>query len=154
MIRSVLAAAALVLATATPASADATGYFIWDSDKGAWPTQGHSGDWNPPGLFSVREDPEKGNLIRIKGESPDEREWLQIELSRNDGQRITEGHYPDQKVLVAYKSAGWIDEGGDFAVEHIAYNPEGLISEFDGAVEHHYRDRPDSTFRAKISYRR
>lgn len=154
MIRSVLAAAALVLATATPASADATGYLTWDSDPGASPTLGRSGNWTPPVLFSVREDPEEGNLIRIKGESPDEREWLQIELSRNDGQRIGEGHYTDQKVLVVYKSSGWIDYGGDFAVEHIAYNAEGLIREFDGAVEHHVKDRPGSTFRAKVSYRR
>ncbi|MDT7788671.1 MAG: hypothetical protein QOF58_7090 [Pseudonocardiales bacterium] len=154
MIRSVLAAAALVLATATPASADATGYFIWDSDKGAWPTEGRSGDWNPPDLFSVHEFPEQGNKIRIYGESAGGRDYLSIELFRNDGQRIGEGHYTDQKVRVVDGSFGWLDEGGDFAVEHIAYTADGLISEFDGAVEHHYLDRPDSTFRAKISYRR
>lgn len=153
MIRSVLAAAALVLATATPASADATGYLIWDSDKDAWPTQGRSGNWTPPELFSVREDSEEGNLIRIKGESSDGWEYLMIELSRNDGQRIGEGHYTDQKVLVVNHGFGAYDYGGDFAVEHIAYNAEGLISEFDGAVEHS-RGRSDSTFRAKISYRR
>lgn len=154
MIRSVLAAATLVLATATPASADATGYLVWDSDKGAWPTQGHSGNWNPPDLFSVREFPEKDNEIRIYGESAGGQDYISIELFRNDGQRIGEGHYTDQKVRVVYGSFGWIDEGGDFAVEHIVYNAEGLISEFDGAVEHHYRDQPDTTFRAKISYRR
>lgn len=154
MIRSVLAAAALVLATAVPASADATGYLIWDSDPDASPTHGRSGTWTPPELFSVREDPEEGNLIRIKGEASDGWEYLMIELARKDGQRIGEGHHTDQKVLVVYKSTGWWDEGGDFAVEHIAYNEEGLISEFDGAVEHHYKDRPNSTFRAKISYRR
>jgi hypothetical protein len=154
MIRSVLAAAALVVATATPASADTTGYLIWDSDKGAFPTEGRSGTWTPPELFSVREDPEEGNLIRIKGESSDGWEYLMIELYRHDGQRITEGHYTDQKVLVVNRGLGSYDNGGDFAVEHIAYNAEGLISEFDGAVEHHVGDRPDSTFRAKISYRR
>ncbi|MEV6242049.1 hypothetical protein [Lentzea sp. NPDC051838] len=154
MIRSVLAAAALVVATATPASADATGYFIWDSDKDAWPTQGRSGSWTPPELFSVREDPEENNLIRIKGESPDGRDYLMIELYRNDGQRIGEGHYADQKVLVVNQGFGWYDKGGDFSVEHIAYNAEGLISEFDGAVEHHYQDQPNTTFRAKVSYRR
>jgi hypothetical protein len=154
MIRSVLAAAALVLATATPASADATGYLIWDSDAGAWPTHGSSGDWTPPSLFSVRDDPEQGNLIRIKGESPDERDYIMIELARHDGQRIGEGHFADEKVHVVYHGLGWWDDGGDFAVEHIAYNAEGLISEFDGAIEQHYRDQPDSTFRAKVSYRR
>lgn len=154
MIRSVLAAAALLLATAVPASADATGYLIWDSDPDASPTHGNSGSWTPPELFSVREDPEEGNLIRIKGESPDSRDYIMIELARNDGQRIGEGHFADQKVLVVYHGIGTWDDGGDFAVEHIAYNAEGLISEFDGAVEHHNGDRPNSTFRAKISYRR
>ncbi|SFR20992.1 hypothetical protein SAMN04488564_105414 [Lentzea waywayandensis] len=154
MIRAVLAASALLLATATPASADPTGYLIWDSGAGAWPTQGRSGDWTPPGLFSVREAPEEDNLIRIKGESPDEREFLEIRLYRHDGQRITEGHFEDQKVLVVNHGFGWYDNGGDFDVMHIAYNADGLISEFDGAVEHHYPDNPDSTFRAKISYRR
>jgi hypothetical protein len=153
VIRSVLAAAALVLATATPASADATGYLIWDSDKDSWPTEGRSGNWTPPELFSVREYPEEGNLIRIKGESSDGWEYLMIELSRHDGQRIGEGHFADQKVLVVNHGFSAYDNGGDFAVEHISYNADGLISEFDGAVEH-TRGRPDSTFRAKISYRR
>ncbi|MEU0884694.1 hypothetical protein ABZ345_39395 [Lentzea sp. NPDC005914] len=154
MIRSVLAAAALVLATATPASAEPTGYLIWDSDKDSSPTHGSSGSWTPPSLFSVREDPEKGNLIRIKGESPDERDYIMIELARHDGQRIGEGDFADERVHVVYHGLGSWDEGGDFAVEHIAFNAEGLISEFDGAAEHHNGDRPDSTFRAKVSYRR
>ncbi|MFJ8961046.1 hypothetical protein ACIRG5_16820 [Lentzea sp. NPDC102401] len=154
MIRAVLTASALLLATATPASADATGHLIWDSDASAWPTQGRSGTWTPPELFSVREDSEEGNLIRIKGESSDGWEYLMIELYRHDGQRITEGHFEDQKVLVVNHGFGWYDNGGDFDVTHIAYNDEGLISEFDGAIEQHYEDRPDSTFRAKISYRR
>lgn len=154
MIRAFLTASALLLATATPASADATGRLIWDSDANAWPTQGRSGTWTPPELFSVREDPEEGNLIRIKGESSDGWEYLMIELYRHDGQRITEGHFEDQKVLVVNHGFGWYDNGGDFDVTHIAYNDEGLISEFDGAIEHHYEDRPDSTFRAKVSYRR
>jgi hypothetical protein len=155
MIRSVLAAAALLLATATPASADPTGYLIWDSDPDASPTHGNSGSWTPPELFSVREDPEEGNLIRIKGESPGGgQDYIMIQLARHDGQRIGEGHFADQKVLVVYHGLGWWDEGGDFAVEHIAYNDEGLISEFEGAVEHHYKDEPNTTFRAKVSYRR
>ncbi|HEX8870335.1 MAG TPA: hypothetical protein VF821_32020, partial [Lentzea sp.] len=145
MIRSVLAAAALVLATATPASAEPTGYLIWDSDKEAWPTQGRSGSWTPPELFSVRDYPEKDNMLRIKAEAPGGQEYLMIELYRNDGQRIGEGHYADQKVLVVNHGFGWYDNGGDFAVEHIAYDADGLISEFDGAVEHHYQDRPNTT---------
>ncbi|MDX8145184.1 hypothetical protein SK854_23945 [Lentzea sp. BCCO 10_0061] len=153
MIRAVLTTTALLLATAAPASA-ATGSLVWDSDAGAWPTEGRSGTWTPPGLFSVREAPEEDNLIRIKGESPDEQEFLEIRLYRHDGQRITEGHFEDQKVLVVNHGFGWYDNAGDFDVEHIAYNDEGLISEFDGAIEHHYRDKPDSTFRAKVSYRR
>ncbi|WP_330273303.1 hypothetical protein OG205_41855 [Lentzea sp. NBC_00516] len=154
MIRAVLTASALLLATATPASADATGYLFWDSDPKAHPTQGRSGSWTPPELFSVREDPEEGNLIRIKGESSDGWEYLMIELYRHDGQRITEGHFEDQKVLVVNRGLGWYDNAGDFDVDHIAYNDEGLISEFDGAIEHHYEDGPDGTFRAKVSYRR
>jgi hypothetical protein len=154
MIRAVLTTTALLLATATPASADATGHLFWDSDPEAHPTQGRSGDWTPPELFSVREDPEEGNLIRIKGESSDGWEYLMIELYRHDGQRITEGHFEDQKVLVVNRGLGWYDNAGDFDVEHIAYDDEGLISEFDGAIEHHYEDRPNSTFRAKVSYRR
>lgn len=153
MIRAVLAASALLLATATPASA-ATGHLVWDSDPQAHPTQGRSGTWTPPELFSVREDPEEGNLIRIKGESADGWEYLMIELSRHDGQRITEGHFTDQRVLVVNRGLGWYDDGGDFAVEHVAYDDEGVISEFDGAVEHHYRDEPGTTFRARISFRR
>lgn len=154
MIRTALATTTLLLATAAPASAEATGYLIWDSDARAWPTDGRSGTWTPPELFSVREAPEEGNLIRIKGESTDGWEYLMIELYRHDGQRITEGHFEDQKVLVVNKGFGWYDEAGDFDVTHIAYNDEGLISEFEGSVEHHYLNRPDSTFRAKISYRR
>ncbi|MET9231677.1 hypothetical protein [Lentzea sp. NPDC003310] len=154
MIRTTLATVALLLATAAPASADATGYLIWDSDAGAWPTEGRSGTWTPPELFSVREDPEEGNLIRVKGESADGWEYLMIELYRHDGQRITEGDFTDQRVLVVNHGLGWYDDGAEFAVEHIAYNDEGVISEFEGSVEHHYRDEPDSTFRAKISYRR
>ncbi|KJK45465.1 hypothetical protein UK23_26095 [Lentzea aerocolonigenes] len=150
-----LAAAALVVATATPASADPTGYFIWDSDPDAWPTAGHSGTWYQPDLFSVHEFPEKRNQIRIYGETPGGgQDYLSIELWRNDGQRIGEGHYTDQPVRVVYWSYGWVDEGADFDVEHIAYDADGRIREFDGAVEHHYRDQPDTTFRAKISYRR
>ncbi|MBM7859901.1 hypothetical protein JOD27_003707 [Lentzea nigeriaca] len=39
-------------------------------------------------------------------------------------------------MLVVYGGFGWVGDGGDFAVEH------------------HDRDQPDTTFRAKISYRR
>lgn len=151
MIRTVLAASALLLATATPASA-ATSYLVWDSDPEAHPTQGRSGNWTPPELFSVWEHP--GNMIRIKGESQDGWEYLMIELTRHDGRRIAEGHHEDQKVLVVNRGLGWTDKAGDFDVEHIAYDEEGQISEFEGAVEHRYQDQPNSTFRAKISYRR
>lgn len=153
MIRSVLAAAALVVATATPASAEPTGYLIWDSDPdGA--THGHSATWTPPELFSVREDTQKGkSLIRIKGEASDGVEYIAIELFRHDGQRIGEGHYEDQKVVVVYHGLGSVDDSADFTVEHITYSADGLIREFDGAVEHG-NDRPNGAFRAKVSYRR
>jgi hypothetical protein len=150
--RTALLTAALLLTTAAPAAAADTDYLIWDSDAGSWPTQGRSGTWAPPGLFTVSQHPD--NMIRVKGESPDEREYLMIELTRHDGQRISEGHYEDQRVLVVNHGFGWPDDGGDFDVQHIAYGDDGRISEFDGAVEQHYQDRPDSTFRAKISYRR
>lgn len=154
MIRSVLAAAALLLATATPASADPTGYLIWDSDPGAFPTQARSGSWTPPDSFAVRESDNTANLIEIKGGAQDGWEYLGIELSRHDGQRITEGHYAHQKVKVVNRGLTLTDNTGNFAVEHIAYDEAGHITEFDGAVEHHVGDKPDSTFRAKVSYRR
>lgn len=152
--RAALLTAALLVATAVPASADATGHLLWDSDARSWPTEGRSGNWTPPELFSVWEHPEKNNLIRIQGEASNGWDYLMIELYRHDGQRITEGHFEDQKVLVVNKGFGWYDNAGDFDVEHIAYDADGKISEFDGSVEHHYEDRPDGTFRAKISYRR
>jgi hypothetical protein len=154
MIRSVLAAAALLLATATPASAEPTDYLIWDSDQDAHPTQGRSGSWTPPDSFAVRESDEIANLIEIKGGSQNGWEYLGIQLSRHDGQRIAEGHYAHEKVLVINRGLGWTDDDGNFAVEHIAYDADGHISEFEGAVEQHYQGKPNTTFRAKISYRR
>jgi len=153
MIRSVLTAAVLVVATATPASAEPTGYLIWDSDPdGA--THGHSATWTPPELFSVREDTRQGNnLIRIKGEASDGWEYIGIELFRHDGQRIGEGHYTDQRAVVIYHGLGSVDDSADFDVEHIAYDADGLIREFDGSLVHG-NDRPNGAFRAKISYRR
>ncbi|HEX7305797.1 hypothetical protein [Lentzea sp.] len=150
--RVALATAALLFIATTPALAAETDRLIWDSDEHAHPTQGRSGTWTPPELFSAREHP--GNTIRIKGESPDGREYLMIELTRHDGQRITEGPHEDQKVLVVNRGLGWVDEAGDFDVDHVAYGSDGQISEFDAAIEHHYLDEPDTTFRAKVSYRR
>ncbi|MGW4209876.1 hypothetical protein ACWEIJ_17950 [Lentzea sp. NPDC004789] len=149
--RAALLAAALLVATAAPASAADTDYLIWDSDPNAI-TNGRSGNWAPPEVFSVWEHP--GNMIRVKANSPDWNEYLQIDLTRHDGLRITEGAYVDQKVLVVNRGLGRTDNGGEFTVEHIAWGPDGQISEFDGAVEHHASDQPDTTFRAKLHYRR
>lgn len=151
MIRAVLATSVLLLATAAPASA-ATDYLIWDSDPQAHPTQGRSGNWTPPELFAVRK--ENGNRIRIQGEDSTGREYVAIELGRHDAQPITEGNYTDQRVLVIDRGLGYWDEAAEFTVDHIAYNADGYISEFDGAVVHNYLDQPNTTFRAKISYRR
>ncbi|MCG8922419.1 hypothetical protein [Lentzea sp. CC55] len=152
MIRTALAVSALLLATATPATAAPTGYIIWDSDAGAHPTQGRSGNWTPPELFSVRNEEE--NRIRVQGEDSTGWEYLVIELGRHDGLRITEGSYVDQRALVVNRGLGWWDEAAEFTVDHIAYDADGRISELEAAVEHHYRDQPDTEFRAKVSYRR
>lgn len=150
--RATLLATALLVATAAPASAADTDYLIWDSDPGAWPTAGRSGTWTPPEVFSVWEHPD--NMVRVKANSPDWNEHLQIDLSRHDGRRITEGAYADQKVLVVYGGFGRTDDGGEFTVEHIAWGPDGQITEFDGAVEHHANSKPGTTFRAELHYRR
>lgn len=152
MIRTVLAASALLLATATPASAAPTGYIVWDSGAGAHPAQGRSGSWTPPELFSVRNEQE--NRIRIQGENSTGWEHLAIELGRHDGLRITEGSHTDQRALVINRGLGWWDEAAEFTVDHISYDADGRISELDAAVEHHYQDQPDTEFRAKVSYRR
>ena len=149
--RAALLAAAVLVATAAPASAAETNHLIWDSDPGAWPTHGDSGDWTPPDPFSVWEHPDL--KIRVKATGP-RNEYLQIDLARHDGQRITAGRYTDQRVLVVYDGFGRADDGGEFTVDHLAYGPDGNISEFEGAVEHHAGDQPGRTFRAKISYRR
>ncbi len=149
--RAALLAAALLVTTAAPASAADTDYLIWDSDRDAI-TDGRWGTWAPPEVFSVWQHP--GNMIRVKANSPDWNEYLQIELTRHDGQRITEGDYTDQKVLVVNRGLGRLDEGGEFTVEHIAWDQDGQITEFDGAVEHHASTKPDTTFRAKLHYRR
>ncbi|MGI5505566.1 hypothetical protein [Lentzea sp. CA-135723] len=152
--RAALLAAALLVATAAPATAADTDYLIWDSDPGAWPTQGRSGSWTPPALMGVHEFPAPDNSIRIYGESANGWDFIEIRLFRHDGERIGEGHFEDQRVLVVNKGFGWYDDAGDFDVTHIAYDAGGRISEFDGNVEHHYLDQPNSTFRAKLSYRR
>jgi hypothetical protein len=151
MIRTALLAAAVLVATAAPASATETNHLIWDSDPGAWPTQGASGDWTAPDPFSVWQHPDL--KVRVKATGP-RNEYMQIDLARHDGQRITEGSYVDQRVLVLYGGFVHTDNGAEFTVDHLAYGPDGNISEFEGSVEHHGSDQPGSTFRAKISYRR
>lgn len=150
--RAALLAAALLVATTTPASAAETNYLIFDSDPGAWPAQGDSGSWYAPDPFSVWEHPD--NRIRVKATDASTGEYLQIDLTRHDGQRITEGDYVDQRVHMVYRGFGRADDGGEFTVEHLVHGPDGAISEFEGAVEHHAGDQPGTTFRAKISYRR
>lgn len=150
--RVALLAAALLVATAAPATAAGTNYLIWDSEPNSSPAEGRSGTWTPPDDFSVWEHPD--HMIRVKADGPAGGDYLQIDLARHDGQRITEGSYVDQRVRVVNRGIGPIDKGGEFTVEHIAYGPDGNISEFEGAVEHHGSDQPDTTFRAKISYRR
>lgn len=149
--RTALLAAALLVAIAAPATAAETDYLIWDSDPNSWPTQGRAGNWYEPDPFSVWEHPDL--MLRVKATGP-RNEYMQIDLARHDGQRITEGGYVDQKVTVVSNGFMHLDTGGEFTVEHLAYGPDGNVSEFEGAVEHHYRDEPGSTFRAKISYRR
>lgn len=149
--RATLLAAVLLVATAAPATAADTDYLIWDSDPGAWPTQGRSGDWYAPDPFSVWEHADL--KLRVKATGP-RNEYMQIDLARHDGLRITEGSYADQQVAVLSNGFRHVDDGAEFTVEHLAYGPDGTISEFDGAVEHHYHDQPNTTFRAKISYRR
>ncbi|MGW6448082.1 hypothetical protein [Lentzea sp. NPDC055074] len=150
--RTALLAAALLMATAAPASAAGTDYLIWDSEPHSSPADGRSGTWAPPDLFSVWEHPD--HMIRVKANAPTGGEYLQIDLARHDGQRITEGGYRDQWVRVVNRGLGPPDDRGVFTVEHLAYGPDGNISEFEGAVEHHGSDEPGTTFRAKISYRR
>ncbi len=153
MIRTALAASALLLATAAPASAAPTGHLIWDSDPQAQPTKGRSGTWTPPELFSVRQK-DNSNTIRVYGEDSSGWNYISFEMARHDGRPITEGSYTDQRVLVVYQGLGWWDESAEFTVEHVAYDANGHINEFDGAVVHNYHDKPDTTFRAKISFRR
>ena len=150
--RVALLAAALLVATAAPASAAGTNYLIWDSDPTPRPPRGARAPGRRPTTVSVWEHPD--HMIRVKADGPAGGDYLQIDLARHDGQRITEGSYVDQRVRVVNHGIGLIDKGGEFTVEHIAYGPDGNISEFDGAVEHHCSDKPDTTFRAKISYRR
>lgn len=90
-----------------------------------------SGDWT-----DVSVGRRENNAIRIQGGDSTGWEYLAIELAPHDGQPITEGGYTDQRALVINHGLGWWDEGAEFTVEH------------------HYNDRPNSTFRAKISYRR
>jgi hypothetical protein len=149
--RAALLAATLLIATASPAVAADTDHLIWDSDPGSSPAEGRSGTWTPPDLFSVWEHPNR--MIRVKANGP-RNEYLQIDLARHDGQRITEGSYANQPVRVVNGGLGPLDEHGVFTVDHLAYGEDGNISEFDGAVEHHGGDQPGPTFRAKIHYRR
>ena len=150
--RTALLAATLLVATAAPATAADTNYLIWDSDPGSSPAEGRSGTWTPPDDFSVWEHPDR--MIRVKADGPAGGDYLQIDLARRDGQRITEGHYSNQRVRVVNRGIGPPDERGVFTVEHLEYGPDGNISEFDGAVEHHGSTEANTTFRAKISYRR
>ncbi|MDX3656015.1 hypothetical protein PV646_01735 [Streptomyces sp. ID05-26A] len=149
--RTALLAGAFLVATAAPASAADTDYLIWDSDPNANPTQGRSGNWYAPDPFSVWEHPDLE--LRVKATGP-HNEYMQIDLARHDGQRITEGSYVDQRVTIVSGGFMHADDGAEFTVEHLVRGPDGNISEFEGAVEHHGSDEPDSTFRAKISYRR
>jgi hypothetical protein len=155
MIRTALATAALMLATTGVASAEPTQEFVFDAEPHAAPINSRAGHWTPPELelrIGFRQD----NALRVAAEYNGLQDWFDLELSRADGQPLTEGAYTDVKVRVISGGFFCVDQAADVTVEKLERAADGSVDTFYGAVEHRcqYSSDPDNALRMKIRFSR
>ncbi|MFI6101604.1 hypothetical protein ACIA8G_39170 [Lentzea sp. NPDC051213] len=126
---------------------------MFDAEANAFPITATSGDWTAP-LSEIRVGQRvwDNNTLRVYAENNELQTYYVVELSRHDGQPITPGTYTDQKALVINKSLGCYDNTADFTVERLDIDAEGLLTAFDGAVEHRCGPEPDNALRVKVHF--
>jgi hypothetical protein len=155
MIRTALAAAALMLAATGIASAEPSQEFVFDAEPHAAPINNRAGHWTPPEL-ELRVGFRQNGTLRVAAEYSGLWDYVDLELSRPDGQPLTEGTYTDVKVQVVNRGLGCVDQAADVTVEKLERAADGSVDTFYGAVEHRcqYSSSPDNALRMKIRFSR
>lgn len=155
MIRAALATAALMLAATGVASAEPFQEFVFDAEPHASPISSRAGHWTPPEL-QLRVGFRQSNALRVTAEYNDLQDYVDMELSRPDGQPLAVGTYTDVKVLVINGGIGCVDQATDVTVEKLERAADGSVDTFYGAVEHRcqYSSGPDNALRMKIRFSR
>ncbi|WP_434440387.1 hypothetical protein [Lentzea sp. E54] len=127
-----LALAALLSTTAVaPVQA-----FSFEAEPNAWPVHGRSAQWSAP-AEEIRVGLRRSdNAIRIHAEHNGLQDYVLVELSRHDGQLITDGTYHDQKVVVLNGGYGCVDNTADFTVDRVEYNADGWTDVFAASITH------------------
>jgi hypothetical protein len=149
-----LSCAFLLLGSAAAAAAEEPSRFVYDAEANAFPITAVNGELATPQTeLIVSQRVWDNNTLHVSASNDRTRTYYTVDLSRHDGNLITPGTYTDQKALVINWNLGCIDDRADFTVDRLDLDDRGIVTAFDGSVEHRCGDKPDNAFRAKISYR-
>lgn len=148
-----LTCAFLFLGGTAASAAEEPSRFVFDAEVNAFPITATNGELTTPQTeLIVSQRGWDNNTLHVSASNDRTRTYYTVDLSRHDGNLITPGTYTDQKALVINWGLGCIDDKADFTVDRLDLDDLGIVTAFDGSVEHRCGDKPDNALRVKVHY--